>query len=179
MPKTIKARFLFEYYGGSSNYDNWYELGKANAGNNFHWRWVACTDSCSRRMNSVLTFVPGTWHYFAGVLEDSPNEARIHIDDSNDVTVSAQLPDGGVGPFTIGNNHLNENWDGVIDEVRFSTVGRTEDWMTQTYNSLEDQFVTWDDDEEKRLIINTTPLSDAEEVDTVPVSDISKINEAQ
>lgn len=92
------------------------------------------------------------WHYIAGKAAEG-STISMFVDDAEIGTANA------IGTFeevssigrTIGSNRVGTgNWaDGMMDEVRFSSIGRTAAWLKATYYTLFDDMIyfrmPWDD----------------------------------
>ncbi|MEM9325674.1 MAG: DUF2341 domain-containing protein, partial [Bacteroidota bacterium] len=108
----------------------------------------ATTDFQSVEESSVSITAAGQWYYFTGVVDYANDELKIFL---NGIEVGSQtgvpwaqaLTDdtpprnGAIGAednFGAGGRHF----DGLIDEVRISRTLRSPDWISITYNNLND-----------------------------------------
>jgi hypothetical protein len=88
-----------------------------------------------------------TLYYMAGVYDTSgvPDVIRVYLDGAqsgSDVTVSGS-PSSTDDGFAIANAFPAGFFDGEILEVRFSTIARTTNWITTTYNNMDDPGTFW------------------------------------
>ncbi|MHA1482829.1 MAG: DNRLRE domain-containing protein [Candidatus Heimdallarchaeaceae archaeon] len=95
------------------------------------------------------------WHYicltFQNIDGETPsNNADLFIDGDNKCTVTLKLSSQGEG-IAIGsgmNPPTSQFFNGIIDEVRLSSVVRTAAWIKATYNSGNDSLFTYGSEEE-------------------------------
>lgn len=84
------------------------------------------------------TLSTGTWYYVA-VTYDSSAGLVGYINASSDQTVAANgnLATGFIPTVTIANDAgtAGRFWNGVIDEVRISSIARSANWITTEYNN--------------------------------------------
>ncbi|KKM82723.1 hypothetical protein LCGC14_1316670, partial [marine sediment metagenome] len=82
--------------------------------------------------NSVI--VTGTWYYIVGTL-DSSYDMKLYV---NGVLQDQTTKAGSIYPadseLSIGERRGSGEHEGIIDEVRFSSVTRSADWIKTQYN---------------------------------------------
>jgi biopolymer transport protein ExbB len=89
----------------------------------------------------------GSWHYLTLVV-DRPNETMsLYVDGKlgNSVAIdNVHLADGN-GVFRIGSDHDGGagTFDGIIDEVRVSSIARSPAWIAAQHRSMKDNFVVF------------------------------------
>jgi hypothetical protein len=103
----------------------------------FQWRNNSSTLRQSNMNTGALS--TATWYHLAGVRNVS--DLKLYIDGSNsNVTNSTDLTGtlyDSNGDFAVGYDHANvDPIDGIIDEVRLSSVARSESWLTTETNNL-------------------------------------------
>ena len=123
-------------------------------------RWQIADDDNNARIgqvteNSVLT--PGTWQHIAGTWDGGTTSAStaLYVDGAQptatpeDVGGFVAMRDTNPGrAAVIGTGMKNDSYmgfEGYMDEVRFSDVGRSADWVMASYLSGADQFLSWGD----------------------------------
>ena len=86
------------------------------------------------------TLSTGTWYFIAGVY-DSTNGLIVYLNAAQDKTVAANGPlVTTAAPSYIGvdpNLGSTTYWNGSIDEVKFSSIARSADWITIEYNNQQ------------------------------------------
>ena len=108
-----------------------------------------------RTDDNMLT--PGTWQHIAGmwnggttgedlkIFVDGVDESLIPTADGNFVSMNDTVDTipSVIGAGLVGTRY--ENFEGDMDEVRFSDVDRSDDWMKASYLSGADNFLGWGD----------------------------------
>jgi hypothetical protein len=96
-------------------------------------------------------FGNGAWKYVAGVAPSSGND-RIYIDGYEVATYNNQVDTvfvEGIWALQIGYQHPQTgdfmHLDGMVGEVRISDTERSDAWLTATYHTLRDTFLTFND----------------------------------
>lgn len=104
-------------------------------------------------------------HHHVGVFNGYGTNTSYYIDGKLEATDS-RLPEN----FTIylvagGDNADSGDWDGMIDEVRFTNIGRSGDWINESYQTTinNDKFVTFGAEEEPAS--NVAPVMISARVD--------------
>ena len=86
------------------------------------------------------------WHHVALVLDRPAATMRLHIDGAR-VTTEESIDNvvSGIGNYDrIGSNYTGmQGFKGVLDEVRISTVARSDAWIAAQYASMRDMFVSY------------------------------------
>lgn len=86
------------------------------------------------------------WHHVALVLDRPAGTMHLHIDGVRVVTqngVNNSTPGGGYYDRIGGDYTGTQGFDGAIDEVRISTLARSDAWIAAQYASMRDMFVTY------------------------------------
>lgn len=110
--------------------------------------------SADMSTGSGTTDLTGTgWHYVTAVRDDAGNKAYAYINGVAEVDV-ADIADGDfisspTAPVQIGCWRLSSErrFNGIIDEVRISSVARSAAWIKASYESGRDHFVTYGTEE--------------------------------
>ncbi len=77
----------------------------------------------------------GNWYYIVGTSDGTNIELFIDSDSKG----TAENSDNFNADFHLGERYANKyNFDGIIDEVRVSDIERSQDWITTTYNTIND-----------------------------------------
>lgn len=79
-----------------------------------------------------------TWYYIVGTLDSSYN-MKLYVDGilQNDIENAGSIY-AGDRQLYIARRMTADEFDGIIDEVRFSSVTRSADWISACYNSQND-----------------------------------------
>lgn len=118
-------RLQWEYFGNDvSKYDN-----------------IACGGW------SGWQFIGMKWSHTADEAYGWRNEARFGVT-RTELPTPLTLDACHIGCFSSGEGH-REYWKGLIDEVRISSVFRTDDWLEVEYESQRDHLVTFGSEELK------------------------------
>jgi len=90
------------------------------------------------------------WHYIVGRWNRALSNVRVFVDGTSVGTGTNALLAGSsfanAQPFVIGEEgdaNRGFNFDGAIDEVRFSKVFRSNDWIQAQYLSMSDTFASY------------------------------------
>jgi hypothetical protein len=98
----------------------------------FHYRNSSLEDTSTSYYEKDL--VPDSWYYLTGVREG--DALRYYVNGSDSASWQAELS-GAIfnsdGPLHIGGNGPMEGTEGVIDEVRISSMARSPDWIKLCY----------------------------------------------
>ncbi|NQU18886.1 hypothetical protein HQ550_01880, partial [bacterium] len=100
-----------------------------------------------RAATSALT--ASQWAHIAASYDDTPaSDNFIHYlnGNTNGVSTGDGTENTSVTVLSIGTGSLGL-YDGIIDEVRISSVARTAPWINATYNSLYDTLLTYGSEE--------------------------------
>jgi len=92
----------------------------------------------------------GQWYLFTGTYNGSIERLYVDTTEVNTKAVSGDISTS-VQPLAIGarsTTDVNEYFDGIIDELRLSSVVRNAAWVKATYNSLWDSLLTYGSEEE-------------------------------
>src|SRR5205814_3084944 len=92
-------------------------------------------------VNSAGTISLNAWSHIAGTFDSSSHVEAIYLNGSRDSTVtnngtaidystSQDLALGQRSPYSPG-----EGWNGLVDELRISSVARSADWISAEYNN--------------------------------------------
>jgi YD repeat-containing protein len=85
---------------------------------------------------SATNFSLNTWHYLVGVLDGASGTLKLYVDGSNTATSSAPAMNTGTVDMHIGQKGDGGiPWKGTLDEVRYSNVARSADWIATEYNN--------------------------------------------
>jgi len=113
------------------------------------------------------TMTEGVWNYVAYATDGSGNQlyingepAEVTYSDGNsatnaffgDIPASQNTKIGLIYDYN-GTGVVSNEYKGTMDEVRFSTVRRSGDWIRAQYKSMSDSFITWP------AFINVAPSS--------------------
>jgi len=87
------------------------------------------------------------WYHIAGSYNNSSKTGSLYIDGNQDVSgnwFSNNIPQN-INPITIGalEGSSSQNFQGFIDEVRISSVERSEAWISSQYNMVANQAAWW------------------------------------
>jgi len=92
------------------------------------------------------TLSTATWYYLTMVYSSTVGLIG-YVNAASDGTAAANgfLQLGNTPIFTGGDAAFGRNWNGVIDEMRLSSVVRSADWITTEYNNqvAGSTFLTW------------------------------------
>jgi hypothetical protein len=81
------------------------------------------------------------WYHVVGVFDDAQDELRLYIDGTEITQVSStNTPVVEAGELRFGRSRLgqwsgDEWWNGRLDEIRISSVARTDGWIQTSFNS--------------------------------------------
>jgi hypothetical protein len=79
----------------------------------------------------------------------TPTVPQIYVNGNKDsMTGSATFTTDTADSFRIGDGWTTEAFDGTIDEVRFSNMIRSDDWIAAEYKSTSDTFITYEGEQE-------------------------------
>lgn len=82
----------------------------------------------------------GAFYHLVGVFNDTADILTLYVNSSqaanNTGATGSPQPNG--NDLTVGENVNNEQFDGIIDEVRISSTTRSTDWITTAYNNQDD-----------------------------------------
>lgn len=86
---------------------------------------------------STTNFSLNTWHYLVGVFDGVTGKAKLYVDGSNTVTTQAPVAlNTGTVDLHIGQKSDGSSvWKGTLDEVRYSNIVRSADWIATEYNN--------------------------------------------
>jgi len=101
-------------------------------------------------LESTGTVTTATWYYIAGV-HTHDSALKVYLDTAEDTgNVLGNILDGTYLDFITGSSDTipSNSFDGIIDELRFSSTPRTAAWLKGTYNSLWDTLLTYGTEEE-------------------------------
>ena len=104
-------------------------------------RWAVVSQDSTDSLRTISTdtadAVISTWYYVAATADTT--DLILYIDDKTPVstTKTGTALDHGTQGRKIGedNNDINRDFNGQIDEFRFSTITRSSDWLDATYNN--------------------------------------------
>jgi hypothetical protein len=88
----------------------------------------------------------GIWYYIVGTSDGTNIELFIDSDSKG----TAENADNFNADFHLGERYANKyNFDGIMDEVRVSATERSQDWITTSYNTMNDpsSFLTFGPEE--------------------------------
>ena len=123
-----------------------WSYGEAVNHKGLHWRFNS--DSTFKfafrgdDLDTVDTFTTDTWYSLAGTYHQGTDARNIYVNGSPNVNDTAiidfQIPsnkNSGIGYKAWTNTQY---FDGIIDEVRISTIARSSEWIQTTYNTQND-----------------------------------------
>ena len=88
-------------------------------------------------------------HYRDGATSGTP------VEQTNNAQANADH-DLVIGGYTFGTSAQTlADFDGIIDEVRISSIGRSAAWLKATYNSLWDTLLTYGAEETGGVVANS------------------------
>ena len=143
--------------GNSGTYWTGYTLEYDDANNTYYFLIDDAT-SQSGYTSPGATFLDDTWYYIVGVVDRTNNRLRIY---KNGVEVGTGTSIVGVGSVSntsnlaIGADSGGWGWfDGLIDEVRVSSVARDACWIGTEYNNQSNPgtFITLGSEEPSLVI---------------------------
>lgn len=85
-------------------------------------------------------FQYGEWHHYVGVFDDEADEIRIYLDgqrvvtEPQPLTVRTGLSDHWIGNWNASTGDTR-HWEGRIDEVRISSVARSDAWIAASHEN--------------------------------------------
>lgn len=80
------------------------------------------------------TLVTGTWYHLVWTKAATTLEGYVNA--ASDWSANGGFPGNGAWTANIGRDNVNARyWNGSIDEVRYSSVNRTANWITTEYNN--------------------------------------------
>ncbi len=81
----------------------------------------------------------GVWYHVVGVFDDANNQLLIYVDGLEKASASeAYSKSASTVPLVIGSyNGVTSNFDGIIDEVRISSIVRSAGWIKTCYNNQD------------------------------------------
>jgi len=94
-------------------------------------------------LSTTSGYNDGIWHYVVGIHNSTTN--LLYIDGNLNNTAAGDPGESGTGNAGIGGasgsivGTLSNNFNGDIDEVRFSDGQRSDDWINQTYQFVANQ----------------------------------------
>ena len=122
-------------------------------GNSNKWRIEMVGDVAEIEGNAGSVIVSdGTWHYIVGVADGTKSilyvDGELDLDNipetpnliDSDLASIAQEYDGGPSP--------SDHFDGIMDEVRISSIVRSADWIKAQFLSMNNNFITYGEEEE-------------------------------
>jgi hypothetical protein len=123
-------------------------VGNTGAGNGIQLLYAIGTwpTTYAYVMAETPAFGAGDWHHFVAVLDISNLSNSFIVVDGIEQTVSttSNLPNGTTyselgSPLKLGEYYAPGGYvfDGGMDEVRISSIGRSTDWAKATYSSME------------------------------------------
>jgi len=79
----------------------------------------------------------GSWEYVVGTFIDNSDEIKLYRSGvlNNEISWAGHMPNDS-DPFAIGDQVGNyHNFDGLLDEIRVSTIARSPEWVFTSYNN--------------------------------------------
>jgi tetratricopeptide (TPR) repeat protein len=116
------------------------------------FRMSSTGDANEADVHASNSVVSNAWQYMAGTWDGST--ARLYLNGAqidDDVSFSGPLYQTAT-EVRIGSTSYYDEWDGLIDEVRISNIGRSGDWVRAQYLSMTDNFIVYGAEED---ILNT------------------------
>ncbi len=128
--------------GEVSSADDYYAID-ANTGNDFSY-WARASNSMTIAYSGT-TPVSGTWYHMAG-RSAAANDHELFLDGASVATNSTAL--GIAIPWNnFGIGKLERNADiygpGIIDEVQFHIIARSDEWIGEEYSQTNDNGAFW------------------------------------
>jgi hypothetical protein len=101
------------------------------------WRWYT---NDWRSITFTSAPYPDGWHFFTGTYDfDGKTEAFFDAvskgSDSHTGSMTTKSEHNAIGSDT---NEIDAPWDGKVDEIRYSNIVRSAEWIRTTYNSIND-----------------------------------------
>jgi hypothetical protein len=90
-----------------------------------------------QKIKSNIICADGNWHYGVGTFNIDTNTVELYVDGTLDKTdTSVTNNPYPTHNFHFGNNlHETKSFAGIIDEIRFSNIIRSYDWISTEYNN--------------------------------------------
>lgn len=112
--------------------------------------WGEAENAGSKSVTSTNTVSDATWHYIAGVHTHGA-ALKVYLDVAEDTgDTLGTVQDGTFADIIIGEENIlgAVPFDGILDELRFSSTPRTAAWLKGTKNTLWDALLTYGSEEE-------------------------------
>jgi len=152
------ALFLDKHYDGSTRAFQLKSGNPSTARDEIVFRLGIADGSDSTLVTTTdLSLSSGNWYHIAGTL-GSDNTMRVYKNGVVSTDTLEKTDDIGTNNeelrLGIAYNELDNEYPGLMDEVRISSVGRSAGWIKATYNSLLDTLLTYGTEELAGIIWN-------------------------
>ena len=122
------------FWNQATSGGSWRQIIAAhNNGNTYSW-----FNGGSNGLNLGMNPGMGSWHYFVFAYDGS--DIKVYRDGVLQNTLTTQMNNStSLDHWALGDREDSSSWrtDGVIDEYRFSTTERDADWITHSYEMVE------------------------------------------
>jgi hypothetical protein len=128
-------------------------------------------------VQTPLTYSDNTWHYVVFLREGTT--IRLYVDASLKASDTGATHDlTNTANMSIGSKDTYDDdfYDGVIDEVQISNTTRSAAWITASYSSMNDTFVTFETAAGPIELTVTNPQNTTYSVTTVPLEGSTTLN---
>ena len=149
----------------------------AHSNNRIFWRIDDGSDWYGGDFDSGALSL-GSWIYVVGTYDGSTLRAYANgVEQTTSYTHTGSI-DNGPGQLSIGSkpdDPLNSNYlfDGMIDEIRISSISRNSSWISATYSMVNDpeSFLIMGDEEEATddpILVNIYPANNSANIEIQP-----------
>ena len=149
---------------GRDNSADWVGIGKSSS-NNLALIWQCCNPPTQPGNLNGPALSTGQWYYIAGTYDSGTTTRTVYLDGAPVATdtLGAQYP--ALPEYTRVGDDSNGNYhDGLIDEVRISSIARSADWIQTTYNNQKTPgtfYAVGAEDSSPPVVIVTCPTVEA------------------
>ena len=110
------------------------------------WAWDG---SLQLQATGLTDVTDGSWHYLAGRWNEATGTAEIFLDGTSDGSITNGALSDLLSTYPVvigeeGDTDRGFNFDGTIDEVRFSKAARTNDWINAQNSCMRCSFLSFD-----------------------------------
>ncbi len=154
--------YTIEAWMNADDVDAWRSVTAKGVSGTFNWYFVFYAKdlfnrngySTSGQARSSTNFdEDGSWNYLTTITDEGDSEIRLYKNGSEvdyDHQTWGGNSDNNSNDMQIGkNDSWGEYFDGQLDEIRISSTERSDDWLAAQYDSMNDGFITFNDENEK------------------------------